>query len=244
MTDTLFESNYGTHGGALFLATPSISTFTDTHFFANYAQTAGGALFVSGTANLTGVLLMYNEYRSVASMLGGGAVFCFTCKLRLDGVVMDTNDAGTGSTSYGGGGLCIISGGHVASYDSVFTGNSAHSGGAIGAYDGTSSVTLTRTYATRNKALTAAGALYSLAPATIVDASLFSDNTAGLYAGAAYLPHYEGHALTVTASVFAFNTAQQSGGEHDVVCNPTVVPHVLTCCTVPPTTLGLPCRRC
>lgn len=186
-----FINNSASYGGAIYLAEGAESNIEKSAFNGNYADNAGGAIFIVSNATLDACNFTDNHAWS------GGALY-FQCNGTVKNLIFTNNSA-----NLTGGAVAFEFNGVVN--NSVFTNNNAQNGGAVqfyqnGAVDGC--------VFNGNRAENYGGAIIVDVIGKILN-SIFTNNTSRtMNAGAIY----SSNNVSVDHCNFTNNSAYQSGG--------------------------------
>lgn len=211
-------------GGGMWISNAS-PTITNCIFLANYASSAGGAMYIGGA--LAAPLVSNSSFSQNSAPLGGAVHSASSASPTFTNCTFNGNIATNGAGMYNssanpnlinatftnntasnsGGGLANVSASPVLT-DCVFSGNTAEAEGG-GMYNDHAAPSLTRVTFTANTAYDG-GAVYN-APSSspTISGALFSQNRALVSGGAIY---DSGSAPTVTGSTFIENQASTGGG--------------------------------
>ncbi|MDD1793136.1 right-handed parallel beta-helix repeat-containing protein [Enterovibrio sp. ZSDZ42] len=245
-------SNYGSSGGAIAALSGAIVTVTDSKLLNNFADGDGGAIHAESSSfvHLSNCLVSNNT-----AHYGGGIYAHQGAQLEIVDCTFSGNSASTVSSAFGGaiaafgwssptginirnsrfssnstvgyGGAIFAGPGVEASViDSVFEGNTAHTGGAIRIQAGSSqftSLSVARSEFSNNHAWVYAAAVYAEGN-VVFDAinSSFSNNHAGVEGGAFFF--YSG---TVNLNTIMASGNQSSTGGAMSAWGSSVFPSVI-----------------
>ena len=204
------------YGGAIYNDSDANLNMTYSDVSGNYAQAAGGGIYISGgVTSLSSVAVDNNT----AVQCGGG--------VQNVGIFIISDSSITNNTSDDGGGIGVQVNGSVEIINCIFSGNSAQGtdlggGGAVFNYQGQLSIS-NSTFAGNNAYGEGGGAINSKGRLIISNNCVFSNNTA-LYhipnppmpgsspgLGGALLLVLDGK-VSITDSAFSGNIAGVSGG--------------------------------
>ena len=207
-----FEENNAKIGGAIFSESRSNITITNSHFISNHATDCddnelclGGALFIDGTST---VAIHSSTFENNTSDQYGGGV----------AVVSQSNGALTlVATTFNNnrvkldGGAVYLNRSCVTIRECEFSYNEADRNGGAIASNASSSVTPSSSRFISNSSTTDGGELNTINRATLIENSIFMNNTAQGSGGVIYAEYYSTVKLTEDC-VLINNSATGSGG--------------------------------
>ena len=174
------------------------------------STTYGGAVFLDGTAAISGTAFKNNR---TASTGNGGAIYVQNGSVRLsDGTLMEGNQASKG-------GAVLANKSSVKTSDSAWKANSAAHGGAVTVLSGSLTVQEENggksgagTVFESNTASTAGGAIYAQNSPVVLGSGTRLEGNQASKGGAVYATGDGTTRLVVADTVFKGNTASASGG--------------------------------
>jgi predicted outer membrane repeat protein len=158
LQSTQFVGNRGQQGGAISVSNAQVTLIGIT-FSNNRAALSGGALLARQNSNITARSVVCDN--NIAGLSGG----CFHLESSYLRLSQNSGLRNNAAIQYGGA-IAGMFGASIEVVDSIFTGNNATNGGAVGA-NTAQSVTLQRSEFNQNGASAAGGAIYVFSVGTL-----------------------------------------------------------------------------